>query len=215
MKTINVMKSRSFYTYMLALCAMPLLSGCITLRSDTPPPAIYRLDAQGNHTLIALNVPAPTILMINEPSLPAGFTGENMVLHFDGGRRQDHYAGAFWSDDIADLLREYIVAHGRATFPDLVLDTAQFGLAPDYSLNINILDFQPVYDGAPNGIPELRTHMRFALMDSKTNSLLTDLILERSAPASANNLSVITSELESQLQDILSEAFTLMAPQIK
>ena len=72
-----------------------------------------------------------------------------------------------------------------------------------------------MYEGQPSGVPVLKTRLRFALMNSKTNALLADLILERSAVADTNNLTAITTGLESQLGDILAEAFDTMAPQIR
>lgn len=214
MMTMKFLQSR---TLSFGLCAMAILplSGCMTLQSGAPPAAIYRLEASAVAEPIRIKAPAPTVLMVSEPAMPSGFKGSDMVLHFDSGRRADHYAGAFWSDDLSTLIREFIMAQGRSTFPDLVLDSAQFGLAPDYALNVDVLDFQPVYSGAPDDIPVLRTKLRFALMDSRSNVLLADLILERSAQAPANNLSVITDGLESQLASILDEAFIAIAPQIK
>lgn len=214
MMLTKLLQNKIFSYGLCALVMLPL-SGCLTLRSDSPPPAIFRLEAAPVTQPIRINAPAPTILMVNEPAMPSGFKGSDMVLHFDQGRRADRYAGALWSDDLSSLIREFIVAQGRSTFPELVLDTAQFGLAPDYTLNVDVLDFQPVYAGAPEGIPTLHTKIRFALMDSRSNALLADFILERHAPASVSSLSAITDGLESQMASILDEAFVTIAPQIK
>lgn len=45
--------------------------------------------------------------------------------------------------------------------------------------------------------------------------MLSDIVLERKASATGNNLSLITAGLESQLQEIVSEALEIMAPTIK
>src|SRR5688572_15826868 len=88
-----------------------LTAGCAAMTSDAPPPAIYRLAPQD----IAVPVfqargqtQAPFVLALAEPRLPPGFSGKNIVLHFDGGRRQDYYAGAEWADSLDDLIREFI-----------------------------------------------------------------------------------------------------------
>jgi ABC-type uncharacterized transport system auxiliary subunit len=212
---MKLLVKKNVALYGLYSLALLTLSGCVTLKSDTPPPAIYRIEPSAISAPIELDVPAPTILLVNEPIMPAGFVGSDMTLHFDGGRRQDRYAGALWADELSDMIRQLAVAQGRATYPDLVLDTAQFGLSPDYTLNIDVLDFQPVYEGEPSGVPLLKTRARFALMNAKTGALLADMILERINLAESNNLTSITSGLESQLQDILAEAYESIAPQIR
>jgi ABC-type uncharacterized transport system auxiliary subunit len=200
---------------LFALAMILPLSACTTLTSDSPPPSIYRIEARSLQEPIMLDLRGTTVMIVPEPALPAGLSSKDMILHYNKGRRQDRYAGALWAADLSDLIQQFVTNQARHTFPNLILDNPRSGLAAQYKLNIDVLDFQPVYAGEPSGIPSLVTRMRFTLTGGEKNTLLSDIVLERQTRAADNNLSVITAGLESQLEEIVSEALEMMAPNIK
>ncbi|MBU0801512.1 MAG: PqiC family protein [Alphaproteobacteria bacterium] len=211
------MKCQKFKAMRLLFVAALMfpLSSCITLRSDVPPPSVYRIEAPLAQDPIMLDLKRTTVMIVTEPSMPAGFSGKDITLHYDGGRRQDRYAGALWADDLSGLIQQFITNQARYTFPNLVLDNSRAGLNEQYKLYIDVLDFQPVYSGEASGVPILLTRLRFTLTGGEENSLLSDIVLERKMNAADNNLSVITAGLESQLADIVSEALEKIAFNIK
>ena len=200
---------------LLVLAGVLPLTGCAALQSDIPPPSIYRIEAKPQQNPIMLDLSDTTIMVVTEPDMPAGLSGKDMILHYDNGRRQDRYAAALWADDLSDLIQRFVTNQARATFPNLVVDNPRSGLASRYKLNIDVLDFQPVYAEQASGIPTLVTRIRFTLTGGEDRALLSDIVLERETKASENNLSVITAGLESQLQDIVTEGLERMAPTIK
>lgn len=150
--------------FLFALAVILPLSGCSTvLQSDTPPASIYRIEAKYGQEPIMLDLQSTTVMIVTEPNMPAGLSGKDMILHYDDGRRQDRYAGALWADDLSSLIQQFVTNQARRTFPNLVLDTPRSGLSAQYKLNVDVLDFQPVYTEQASGIPSLITRMRFTL----------------------------------------------------
>ena len=147
--------------------------------------------------------------------MPAGFSNNDIILHFDNGRRQDYYADALWASDLSDMIQQFIINDSRQAFPQLVVDSTRSGLSSDYKLAIDVLDFQPVYEADPSGQPMLKTRMRFVLSGGKQGSLLADIVLERKELATQNNLTEIASGLESQLDSILDEAYGILVAKIE
>jgi ABC-type uncharacterized transport system auxiliary subunit len=151
-----------------------------------------------------------TGLSIRAPSVPPGFETDRIALYMDGGRRFDYYAGGRWPAHLEDMLQETILRSVQAAWPTAAV-TAPNSPQDSYMLDTDIIDFQPVYSGAPDGIPALHVKIRFTLR-SQENTILDAFMLEKSAFATSNSLTAITAGLEILLQDIILRAVARLEP---
>lgn len=202
---------RSTILVLLGMTALTPLSAC-SLTSTAEPPVIYNLHAR-NYAADPDQERGPesVIVIVPRPTMPAGFRSDRVVLYADNGRRVDYFATARWPESLERVLQDVIIDSARNAYPEAVIDSQDSGLVPNYRLDITVSDFQPVYQGQPDTIPELYADMTFTLVEWPSRRIVTQFSLSRHQPAAENNMTAIASGLEGLLQQILDEAFDRMA----
>lgn len=200
----------------LALSAAALLlSACSNVLTKSGPPdttyLLHPVSTEPRQTAASSN---PTVLEVQQPGLPAGLDTSQIALFTEGGRRLDHYAGANWAGNLDDVLQNFTVQSTRRAFPSLVVDDRNLDVLADYRLSTKVIDFQPVYSGSDTktASPELRVNIVFTLVRLPEESVVTHFAVMKKGMANANNLTTITTGLETLLRDAHADAFKQLAP---
>ena len=194
--------------------ALTGLSGCFALTSTEAPPSTYTMQYKASGS------PAPAtdiqgVLTVPEPDMPAGLETERIALNLSGGRQLDYYAGARWPEPLDHIMQDIIIQGGRNNLPQMVIDTPDIDLPANYKLAVKVNEFAPVYAGGPDGLPQLKAAFTFTLIQLPEHIVVTDFTLENSQQAKSNDLTAITSGLESLLQAMLTEAYGQIGAVIK
>jgi ABC-type uncharacterized transport system auxiliary subunit len=202
----------------LVLLAVLALTGCISLpgaNKKKTPPSIYTLHPLPPGIQQSSVPPgAPVLVLVPKPELPVGFESERVTLLFEQGHRLDYYANAKWSGRLDDLLQDFIVQMIRHVLPGRVAATATATATARYKLAVKITDFQPVYQLAADSPPRLDVAMTVTLVALPDETVKAQFSLKKSAPSSANTMTVVTRELESLLQSLTEEALQKIAPSL-
>ena len=198
----------------LLLCMTLTLSACASkleslTKSDKPAPSTYALHAAPAATV---GTQYRGVLIVARPTIPSGYTSERIVLQMDGGRQMDYYAGAKWPDTLDEVLSDVLIQSARGTFPGMTVDSPSVSVPGNYRLAVTFNDFQPVYAGAPDGIPTLRVSATFTLISLPTESILSDFTLTSERAAQANTMTAVTTGLEQSLHEVLAGAFKRLTP---
>lgn len=181
----------------LAFVCLAALAGCGSItKSKAPPVSVYTIHAEKPEKRSST-----AAVFVQEPEVPAGFDTPRIALHLSGGRRMDFYADAAWPDALNKVLQDFIIQ--SASFSAMTPDS---GVNAPYSLQVKVNDFQPVYDGAATGMPEVRVSLTFRLILRSDEKLLHDFTLTEKMPASANTITAITGDLETLLRKIVADA---------
>ncbi|MGZ9097061.1 MAG: ABC-type transport auxiliary lipoprotein family protein [Micavibrio sp.] len=189
------------------LLALSGLSGCLSLASSEVPPNIYAMHYRPAPDDNASSHDFGGVLKVQEPDLPAGFETDRIALYLEGGRRLDYYAGAKWPEPLDQVLQDAIVQAGHHALPKMTVDTQDIDMPADYKLAVKVVEFGPVYANGPDGIPHLEATMIFTLIRLPDHNIIADFTLENGHRAEANDLTSITSGLESLLHEMMVEAY--------
>jgi len=156
-----------------------------------------------------------TVVAVAKPELPSGFDTDRIALFIGTEKRLDFYAGAKWSARLDELLQDYVAATARAELPGRVFDTGDLGANTRYRLNVKVTEFQPVYPGAADKPPELRAALTVTVVALPGNAVRAQASAAKSAQASENRLSVVTTELDALLQATTREALQKAGPTLR
>ncbi len=203
------------YLFFAAL-ALLLPGGCASLQSNEPPPAIYVLHPRFTDNVSpSAPVTGSTIIEVPVPEVPAGFDSDRIALYWDQGRRLDYYAAAQWPSPLDRLLGDFIIRSGQQSLPGTTFVSPDLGLSARYRLAVKVTEFQPVYKGAPTGEPALYESVRFSLISLPDEKVAADFVVAEYGKSSSDDLTAITTGLESLLQSILAKGFSRIAPVVK
>ena len=201
MKTVAAMS--------VVLCG--LLCSCSGMKSNQPPPTVYVVKAENaGGEKAAKNL---SIVVVPEPSVPAGFESDKIIVYLDGGRRLDYAAGANWPAPLSKMLQGFTLQSAQGVGSILAV-TPEAGVTAGYRLGFIVNDFEPVYAGNAVGVPELKVSLTFTLVSLKTDKLVDTFTIVKTQAASANSLTAITAGMESILSGMMSEALQRLAPQM-
>lgn len=156
-----------------------------------------------------------TVIAVAKPELPPGFAGDRIALFMGPEKRLDYYAGAKWSGRLEDVLQDYVARTARAELPGRVFDTGDLGANTRYRLNVKVTEFQPVYPGAADKAPELRAALTLTVVALPGNTVRGQASAAKSAQASENRQSVVTTELDALLQAATREALQKIGPTLR
>jgi ABC-type uncharacterized transport system auxiliary subunit len=191
------------------------LAGCISLPDANKKKAsasIYTLHPLPAGNQLS-NAPArpPMVVLVPRPELPKGFETERITLLFEQGHRLDYYANAKWSGRLDDLLQDFIVQMVRHVLPGRIAATTSSTAAARYTLAVKFTEFQPVYQMSANSPPRLDVALTVTLIALPGETVKAQFSLKKSAPASANTMTIVTKELELLLQSLTEEALRRIA----
>lgn len=202
---------------LISACVIMLsLSACSPssfLKSDEPRQTTYSLRSSPQETS-SFSGPAK-IIQISKPILPSGFDGSRIALYMDEGRKLDYYAAAEWPGPLDSVIEEFTHSVLTATLPSIITINNTESVNADYRLQLNVIDFQPIYGTTPEAPPKLLTKIKFTLIMLPSEHIVNTFTLNRNDIASSSRRDVIISELQSQLQSVETEAFIKMAPSLK
>jgi ABC-type uncharacterized transport system auxiliary subunit len=155
------------------------------------------------------------VIAIPRPELPPGFDTDRIALFIGPEKRLDYYAGAKWSARLDELLQDYIVRTARAELPGRVFDTGDVGANARARLNVRVTEMQPVYAREADKPPELRVALTMTVVALPGNTVRAHVNAAKSAVASENRLSAVTTELEALLQAATRDALQRVAPALR
>jgi ABC-type uncharacterized transport system auxiliary subunit len=200
----------------LLLLSSLTLGGCISIggtsAKNEAPPSIYTLHVAAAAGSAVATPRRSTVIVVATPEVPPGFGTDRIALSFEEDHRLDYYAGAKWSARLDDLLQNFIIQALRRWLPGATVGTPDLGAAAKYRLTVRVTDFQPVYQKTADAAPRLDVAMTLTLMALPGEAVKTTVILKRSAPASANTQTAVTSGMEQLLQSLMNEAGQKIAP---
>jgi len=194
----------------LALSMAMALGGCAGLQSDAPPDAIYSLRPAAATGEIETG--PVKILEIAPPAVPPGMDRDRIALYTNDGQRLDYFASAVWSSDLGDVLQNFTRRSAMTILPYVVAVTPDQSIAPNYRLQVKLNEFEPVYQGNLDQIPNLKVEAEFTLVALPHETMISSFTLSRNGAAQDNRLDSITAGLEGMLQDIEHEAFLKIDP---
>lgn len=201
-----------------AFVSILLLSGCASsfLKSDEPPVTIFSLRAAQNLDPIGEDQKAKSnIIDIRRPFLPPGFDSARIAMYLENGRRLDYYSGAKWPSPLDETLLEFTSQTARKTLPNIIIAAPGQATESDYRLQMRVNDFQPVYSGGPDQLPQLVASISFTLLKMPEERIVTSFTIDQQETAQANTLSLITAGLEHLLQSVEAKALETVAIHLK
>ncbi len=190
------------------------MAGCLTLQSNEPPPATYVLHPRFTDNSQPSPQSISAVMEIPAPEVPSGFDTDRIALYWDKGRRLDYYSAAKWPAPLDQLMGDFLIRSASQNLPGATVISPDLSLPAQYRLAVKIMEFQPVYKGEASGIPDLYTSVRFSLVALPEEKILTDFVLSDYTVPSGDDLTAITSGLESALQNLTVKAFDRIAPLI-
>lgn len=201
---------------MSACFAMLSLSACAPsslLKSDEPRQTTYSLRSSDQATSV---FSGPTkVVQISKPILPSGFERSRIALYMDDGHKLDYYAAAEWPGPLDSVIEEFTHNALSVALPSIIVVNMTDSVEADYRLQLNVIDFQPVYGATYDAAPKLLTKVKFTLVALPSERIVSNFTLSRDDIASSSRRDVIINELRSQLQSVEAEAFVTIAPHLK
>lgn len=199
----------------LVMALTVFLGGCASqlLTSTEPQQTIYSLrpvEPTGEQSTQTAKV-----VEILTPTVPPGMDRDRIALFLDNGQKIDYYAGVNWPATLEKTLQEFTRRSASAVLPYVVAVTPDESVNADYSLQVKVNEFQPVYATDFSAPPVLKVNIEFTLVRLPLDRIVTSFTLSRQEVAAENRLDVITLGLESLLRDIHREAFLKMDAKLK
>jgi ABC-type uncharacterized transport system auxiliary subunit len=192
------------------------LGACISvnLGGDPPPATVFKLQADEAQTKSRTQTKGDTVVAVSKPEVPPALATERIALSLEDGRRVDYYADAKWPGKLDDVLQEFVIDRAQQQLPRAVVDKPEAASSADFRLDIKVTSFEPVYKGAPDTAPRLDVAMTVTVIDVPEGRVRSQFTVRKSAQASENRLTPITSELGKLLQAAVDEAVARAAPQL-
>ncbi len=199
------MKGRAICIVFISL-TMFILCSCAPLQSTQASPAIYRLQTPKESTGCSGQVTDFPVVSMLKPELPAGLDTDQIAVYLQGGRRLDYAADARWAANLDEMIQAFMISYLQRNCRSLIVQEPRFDVPPAYRLLVKIYNFQPVYDGAAQGTPDLRVSAAFTLIRLPAGQVVVDFTLSENRLAQENNLTAITAGLEDLLRKIMDDA---------
>jgi ABC-type uncharacterized transport system auxiliary subunit len=154
------------------------------------------------------------VLAVARPELPAGFETDRIALYFEKDHRLDYYADAKWSAPLDGLLQDYIIERAKRKLPGIAVGSGDLTASAQYRLGLKVVDFQPVYPDTADKPPRLDVSILVTVLSLPGEKVKKQFAVKKSAPASANRLTIVTNELRGLLQSATDETLEKAAPYI-
>ena len=215
------MKRATPARHLLVFAAPLMLSACISVSldglgkgEDQPDPTTYTLlESKPDVVEVAAETAGRIVIVVPTPEVPPGFDSERLSIRFEDGR-VDHYADARWSARLDQLLQDTFVERAQRKLPAAIVGKLGVVPAANYRLLVKITDFGPIYKDAPDMPPRLDAGLNLTVIELPSQMVKTQFTVTKTAPASENRLSVVTSELKTLVHAAFDEALDKAAPYI-
>ena len=188
----------------LSSLAVFLLSGCISLKDDTPPPTLFLINAQ--HLDQTQKTELPYSITVDKPKVVSGLNTDRIALVKENGRVLDYYAEARWNGRLENIVQDFIIETLENQFRVVSISDSVVDQKANYKVLTHIRDFHAEYeDGNLNQIPLLKVSMAVSLLRLKDNEVLARYNIHEEQRAQSNTLTDITYGLEELTQKAFSE----------
>jgi cholesterol transport system auxiliary component len=189
-----------------------LLAGCSSiLPKGAPAPRQYTLNAPIVHTTAAQQISVG--LQILQPQATPGLESERIILRRDDNRI-DYFANAKWTSNLNALVQSLLVESFDSTHRVKSVGNDLVAMNPDYSLLIEIRDFQAEYI---SGNPAPRAHVRLVAKLIKTNGnvMIATNNYEEKEMAASDDLSGIIRAFDTATRHAVEKIVTDTLPQLR
>jgi len=180
----------------LMIVLFGLLSGC-SLASREPVRHTYLLTPQPT----SVKVTPTAHLKIGTINAAPGLDRSRIVLHVST-YRMDHYASARWPDNLPDYLRAILLENLSRSHVTASVSTGNLGAAPNYTLQLQVLDFQAEYQHSLEDIPEVFIQIELTLLRPQSQEIVLNKWYTSHKQASENRMSAIISSFNEAFQEI-------------
>ena len=195
------------FNFIMMACVL-VIAGCSPnkiLTSTQPQQTIYTL--RPVESTATPSTATARVVEITTPSLPPGMDTDRIALFLEDGQKVDYYAAARWSAPLRYILQDFTRRNASAVLPYVVPVTPEQNIQADYSLQMKINEFQPVYGASYGTAPIMKVNVDFSLVDVSSDKIISSFTLSKQEQASENRLDIIMAGLERILQEIERDAF--------
>lgn len=149
---------------MVGLSGLTLLgtTGCVSLWPESEPDTIYRLNASSMSNLETAQKAEVTV-MVDRIVAPRGLSGSRIALRRD--RAIAYMANAAWISPAPSLLESIIGEVLDSRSPVLASARVEDGVQAAYELDLELRDFEAVYDQGDDREPIVHVALRGRLID--------------------------------------------------
>lgn len=183
------------------ITGMMIISGCSSpLSNNATEPTTYTLRAQVSPKT-ALNLQLQGTVLVKDVVLAPGLDSEDISIFVNQGRILDKYADVEWAAPLDELVHDVTVRNVQAMFPNVIVGS-KLQRDADYSLEVNVLSFQPVYKGTGRDeIPVLVVELELTLL---YNGELARLSVSQQGAPAVNTVTAVTTALETLLNTTIN-----------
>lgn len=183
----------------LSSLAVLTLTGCISLKDDTPPPTLFLVNAQYNSQ--EQKTELPYAITVDKPKVVSGLNTDRIALVKDDGRVLDYFAEARWNGRLENIFQDFIIETLENQFRIVSISDSVVDQKADYKILTNIRDFQAEYeDGNLNKTPILKLSMAVSILRLRDNEILARYNIHEQQASKSNTLTDVTHGLEELAQ---------------
>lgn len=189
--------------HIILLCgAVLMLSSCSSiLPKGEPAPRLYTLNAVSSQQSGDIQ-PLPVSLKIIKPQVAPGLDTERIALR-QNDNQIDYYADVKWAADASTMIQSVLVENFEATHRLKAVSNDLVTLKNDYTLLVDIRDFQVDYKSARQ--PQAHIRMTVTLVNASGNDVIRTLSYEQVEKIADENMTSITKAFDKAQQAIMQK----------
>ena len=184
--------------FVIALCLVVSLSGCLGLGGETEPARVFTLAVRDSATV---DVPVDAQLMIAEPRAGQTLDSDRIAVRPSANELQ-YYAGAAWRDRAPRLVQDAVIEAFEQTGAFRAVGRNGGGLRGDFTLLLELRHFEAVYR---NGRPQVEIALQATLLGEGGEALASRrfgadaVAADKEVPAVVDAFGVATSQVVGEL----------------
>lgn len=192
----------------LAALLASACAGDFSLTTSEPAPVYYLLHPAEEP---AVTAPEIVVVMPETPKTAPGLNTSRIALYRNDKRVLDYYAEGRWPETLDITLGAFLTESLEQAFsvrPEPYAgpsDTVRYRVIPE------IRDFQAEYQGAPEGIPEVKATLRITVVKAPEDITVAAFTVSHTEKAAGNGLTAITGALQKALREAMAEAVRKIA----
>jgi cholesterol transport system auxiliary component len=188
------------------------LSGCISLLPKSKPAHLYRFGQP--LAAEALQAPQGSVgVFRSASSFQRESAGDRLLTLSDG--KASYVAETRWVAPAAILWDEAVLAAFDADHGPIRLISRGEPVAADYTLRLDVRNFEAVYERGPKAAPTVVVRVRGAITGGKDRALVSDKVFEKRVTASDNRVGAIVPAYDKAVAEILAEVVEWTTDQAK
>jgi len=130
-----------------------------------------------------------------------GVDRSRIILHILP-HQMDHYAGARWPDNLPDYLRAIFLRNLSLSHVTDSVSTGNRGAIPNYTLRLQVLDFQAEYKTSTQDIPEVFVQMQLTLLRSQNQQPILYKWYASRKQVAENRMSAVIKGFNKAFQEV-------------